>query len=230
MTSEHSIHLGNRLRLCAAYVRPQAALCDVGTDHAYLPIWLQQQSRIHCALACDVRSGPLESAKTNIAKFHLQDHIQTRLSDGLAAVQQAEAEDFVIAGMGGELIARIVAETPWLKNRQKQLILQPMTRPEHLRAAMAKNGFALLQEDAVCDENRVYTAMLYRYDPLHAPIDATQCYIGALSGKTAEERRYLKRQADFLQKRIAGFLHAQQQEEADRLQAILLQLQKCIQE
>ena len=32
--------LGPRLALCASLVRPGAALIDVGTDHAYLPIWL----------------------------------------------------------------------------------------------------------------------------------------------------------------------------------------------
>ena len=54
--------LGPRLALCAALVREGVPLCDVGTDHAYLPIWLIKTGKTPRALACDVNPGPLEAA------------------------------------------------------------------------------------------------------------------------------------------------------------------------
>lgn len=226
--SEHFINLSSRLQLCASFVRPGAHLCDIGTDHAYLPIWLMQHKQVTSALACDVREGPLDCAKANIAKYRLQECIITRLSDGLSSVDETEADDFIVAGMGGELIARIITETAWLRNNQKQLILQPMTRPSHLRRAMADNGFALLKEKAVFDEHRAYTAMLYRYDPLHATLNAVGIYTGALSGKTAAEKDYLTRQSSYLKNRITGLLHTERQMEAATLQCVLDNIEERI--
>ncbi len=204
---ESDIHLGERLHLCASFVREGTRLCDVGTDHAYLPIWLALHNRIISALACDVREGPLSTAKSNISRFHLQKLITPRLSDGLCAVQSQEVEDIVIAGMGGDLIARIVTETPWLYHPEKLLILQPMTKPSHLRAAMAGRGFTLLQEEAVYDEHRVYTVMKYRYLPRECKeTDSVQIYTGALTGKNAAEREYLLRQSHYLQQKLFGLL------------------------
>lgn len=225
---EHSLNLGSRLRLCASFVRPQIQLCDVGTDHAYLPIWLMQQHKITSALACDIRKGPLDCAKANIAQYHLEQYIATRMSDGLTAVHANEADDITVAGMGGDLIAHIVAEANWLRNPQKRLILQPMTKPSHLRRAMADNGFALLREEAVYDEHRVYTAMLYQYDPQHAALQPEKAYTGALSGKTDAEKEYLSRQSVYLQNRLNGFLHTGKAKEAEALHNALQIIQGLI--
>ena len=51
--------LGPRLALCASLVREGSTLCDVGTDHGYLPIWLLKTGKIPQALACDIHPGPL---------------------------------------------------------------------------------------------------------------------------------------------------------------------------
>ena len=108
--------LGPRLALCAALVRQGSSLCDVGTDHAYLPIWLLKTGKISRALACDINPGPLEAARRDGEKYGVGEELSFRLSDGLRAVSPQEAEDTVIAGMGGELILRIVLETPWLRD------------------------------------------------------------------------------------------------------------------
>ena len=98
--------LGPRLALCAGFVREGTVLCDVGTDHAYLPIWLLKTGKISRALACDIRPGPLETARKDGAKYEAGEGLSFRLSDGLRQVSPEEAEDVVIAGMGGELILR----------------------------------------------------------------------------------------------------------------------------
>lgn len=58
--------LDNRLALCAKYVRQDAALADIGTDHAYLPVWLARTGKIKSALACDLREEPLRHGQATI--------------------------------------------------------------------------------------------------------------------------------------------------------------------
>ncbi|MBQ5743991.1 MAG: SAM-dependent methyltransferase, partial [Ruminococcus sp.] len=106
MSSE--THLDNRLRLCAAFVRQGARLADVGTDHAYLPVWLCRHGVCPSAIAADINPAPLQRGQMTVEAAGLSDRVQTRLSDGLAAVGADEADDIVIAGMGGELIAAII--------------------------------------------------------------------------------------------------------------------------
>ena len=54
-----NLELTPRLQLLADWVRPGSRLADVGTDHAYLPVWLRLHGRVVSAIACDLREGPL---------------------------------------------------------------------------------------------------------------------------------------------------------------------------
>lgn len=132
--------LGNRLALCASMVREGTKLADVGTDHAYLPIWLARKGRVSSAIAADVKPLPLRSAEQNIRRYYVEEQVTTRLSDGLRALSPDEADDIVLAGMGGELIIRLIGEAPWLKAGDKRLILQPMTSAEELRRFLERRG------------------------------------------------------------------------------------------
>ena len=114
--------LDERLSLCAEFVREGVRLADVGTDHAYLPVWLACSGKIRSAVACDVRVGPLENAKANIQKYHVGNIVSTVLSDGLDSISPDLADDIVLAGMGGELITKIIMRTQWLYNGDKRLI------------------------------------------------------------------------------------------------------------
>ena len=125
MREKTLFQLGSRLGLCAAMVRPGCRLADIGTDHGYLPVWLAKTGVIRSAVAADVREGPLQSARQNIERYGVEEQVTARLSDGLDLVSAQEADDIVIAGMGGELIARLVDRAAWLRDPQKHLILQP---------------------------------------------------------------------------------------------------------
>ena len=196
--------LGERLALCASMVRPGTALADVGTDHAYLPVWLAKQGLIAAAVASDVRSGPLERAKRNIEKYGVGHIVNARLSDGLDAILPEEADDVVIAGMGGLMIAEIVRRAAWLKNGGKRLILQPMTREEDLRRSLAEEGFFIVREQAAQEEHRVYTAMLCAYGTDGRPQNELFPYIGLLTSETPASRAYLRRERKRLLKRANG--------------------------
>ena len=149
------VKISNRLMTAAALVTQGYTLADVGTDHGYIPIYLLQQKKIPAAIAMDINEGPLERAKKHIALYGLQAYIQTRLSDGVAALKPGEVEAVLIAGMGGETIIAILSAAPWTRNGH-MLLLQPMTKAADLRHWLAGNGYTFTAECLVEDKGRVY--------------------------------------------------------------------------
>ncbi len=155
--------LDGRLSVCASLVRQGARMADVGTDHAYLPVWLAKNGRIASAVASDIREKPLRSGAENIERYGVGDIVTTRLSDGLDEISPDEADDIVIAGMGGELISDVISRAPWLKSSGKRLILQPMTKPETLRAFLCANGYTIESETPCAHGGKFYTVLLVSY-------------------------------------------------------------------
>ena len=174
--------------------------------------------RITKAIAADVREGPLQAAKQNIERWKAENGVSTRLSDGLKSILPQEAEDIVIAGMGGELIARIIQEASWLKQGEKRLILQPMTCQTQLRKFLAEEGFAILKEKAVQEPPRVYTVILAAYDPQNVLQFPGWEEIGGLTGETPAERCYLLKRAASLRKQANGLRLAGKEQEAKDLE------------
>ena len=152
------LELTPRLRLLADWVPPGARLADVGTDHAYLPVWLRLHGRVVSAIACDLREGPLARARET-GRLWGADGVDFRLGDGLSVVSPEEADTIVIAGMGGENIAAILAAAPWTAGEGRTLLLQPQTRAEVLRAFLAENGYAIRREALVRDRGVLYPVM-----------------------------------------------------------------------
>ena len=151
-------------RLCSAlpYLTQGGAVIDVGTDHAYLPIYLVGQNISSRALACDINRGPIESAQRNIAAAGLEDKIDTLCTDGLHGAEHFHPDDIMIFGMGGELIMRILSEAPWVKDANIGLVLQPMTRAHLLRRWLLENGFEIVGE-TITHEDRYYQTIAARY-------------------------------------------------------------------
>src|SRR5699024_7353656 len=105
-----NMELSKRLNAVASLVTDGYRLADIGTDHAYIPIFLVSTGKIPAAVAMDVNRGPLLRAEENIRTYGLEKRIATRISDGFAALEKNEADSAVIAGMGGLLTIRILKE------------------------------------------------------------------------------------------------------------------------
>ena len=209
--------LGARLALCASLVRPGTALADVGTDHAYLPIWLAGSGLIRSAVACDVRPGPLSRARRNIARYGVQSLVSARLSDGLEAVAPPEAEDVVIAGMGGLMMIHVLENAPWLKEGDRRLILQPMTSAPELREHLAREGWTVLREQAAEEGGHIYAAMQAAFRPGGWECGELFPYIGRMTAGTGEGRKYLLREMRRLEKQARGLASCGESGEAARL-------------
>ncbi len=211
-----AIALDERMRAAMSLVREGAVLCDVGTDHAYLPCALVGEGRIKKAFAMDVAEGPLANAKGTVEQNSLQGAITLRLSDGLDALskdEQSQITDILICGMGGELIDRIISRAPWLKNAEKSLILQPMTKASFLRRQLYLQGFEIQREIAASDHHHNYSVMLVRYTGKAREIDALFAEIGKLpEEKTVEAERYMRAVSGRLKKAAMGMLRGNAEE------------------
>ncbi len=220
--------LDPRLRLCASMVRSGGTVADIGTDHAYLPIWLARNGLVEKAIAADIHLGPLQKAAMNVKRHLVQDLVDTRLSDGLDQVFAHEADDIVMAGMGGETIAAIIQKAPWLKQKEKQLILQPMTCAKELREFLAGEGYAVREERAVLSDDRVYSVMRVEYDPQKVPSHPLYPYIGLLDPSLPESRQYIDRERGHLQKKADGLKTAGNLPEASRFARLADALQEFL--
>lgn len=154
------MELSPRLHMIAQSVPKGARFADIGTDHAYLPVWLLQQGVIEEAIAADLRSGPLDRAKETANKFGLSDKLDFRLCDGLTGVSAGEVNCVVIAGMGGETIIHILSDALWTKEEGNMLILQPMSSQDDLRRWLMQNGYQIVREKIAQEEKTFYTVMV----------------------------------------------------------------------
>lgn len=153
------IELSPRLHSVARLVPKGAILADIGTDHAFLPVWLLQRGVIDRAIAADLREGPLSKARANAEKYGLTEKMSFRLCNGLDRICPEEADTIAIAGMGGETIANILAAAPWTKDGRHRLLLQPMTSLYDLRDFLSVRGYTILREHINREDRRLYITM-----------------------------------------------------------------------
>ena len=196
--------LDSRLSLCASFVRDGVKIADIGTDHAYLPIWLLLNGKIESALACDINEGPLNSGKADVLRYDLSDKITLRLSDGLENVEECEADDIIIAGMGGELISRILSDCSWAKNKEKRFILQPMTKCEVLIKWLYESGFEIIEQKACECDKKHYTVMVAKYSGNCTTPSRSFLYLGKLDTEDENSKAYLSHIVSHLEKRAIG--------------------------
>lgn len=154
------MELSPRLAAIAARVPAGSRLADIGTDHAYLPAYLILEGTIPSAVASDVNRGPLDRGRETAKLAGVEEKIGFRLSDGLRGLREDEADVIVIAGMGGELISRILSEAPW--TRDKLLLLQPMTGQPELRQWLNGNGYRIEGETVVREGEKLYVILTVR--------------------------------------------------------------------
>ena len=148
--------IGERLKAIANRVPQNARLADIGTDHAYLPAYLVQTGRISFAIAGEVHEGPFHSAQNMIDRFNLQEQIRVRFGDGLAVLTPGEVDTLVIAGMGGATIVEIVSARLEVVDQLQRIILQPMIAAALVRQWLVQEGWLIVDETLVEDDNRLY--------------------------------------------------------------------------
>ena len=150
------MELSKRLQAVADLVSEGLVVADVGTDHGYIPIYLIETKKSPKAFAMDVNKGPLLRAKEHIAEHGLETRIETRLSDGVRALQKGECDCVVVAGMGGALTIKIMEEGKDIFRNLKEFVLQPQSELQKVRAYLCENAYFIVEENMVLDDGKFY--------------------------------------------------------------------------
>ena len=200
--------IGKRLLSASEFVRQDAYLADIGTDHAYLPLFLLSEGRIQRAVCSDVNAGPLENAERNAKELGLADKISFILTDGAKGLSDMGITDYTVCGMGGELIAEIIESSPHLKNENIRLILQPMSRQAYLRRYLSENGFAIIAESYSRDAGKFYLSLVAEYDGIRRELTDLEAEFGTLYDTRVNlseaEEGYLNTKLNALKKAASG--------------------------
>ncbi|HGY9834829.1 TPA: tRNA (adenine(22)-N(1))-methyltransferase TrmK [Streptococcus pneumoniae] len=198
--------ISKRLELVASFVPQGAILLDVGSDHAYLPIELVERGKIESAIAGEVVEGPYQSAVKNVEAHGLEEKIQVRLANGLAAFEEEDRVSIItIAGMGGRLIARILEEGLGKLANVERLILQPNNREDDLRIWLQDHGFQIVAESILEEAGKFYEILV---------VEAGQMKL------SASDVRF----GPFLSKEVSPVFVQKWQKEAEKLEFALGQI------
>ncbi|KXS41870.1 MULTISPECIES: tRNA (adenine(22)-N(1))-methyltransferase [unclassified Candidatus Frackibacter] len=150
------MQLSKRLLKLISFVDQPCSIADIGTDHAYLPIYLAKNFSCDKLIATDIKQGPYEAAVSNIKKFGLQDKIEVRIGAGLTVLKPKEVKSIVIAGMGGNTIIDILTNEIEVTNSLEKLILQPMNASYNLREWLVTNHWQIKDEGLVREGAKFY--------------------------------------------------------------------------
>lgn len=155
--------MNKRMHAIVKYIEPGRGLIDVGTDHGYLPAWMASHGYRGNIIASDIHAAPLQKAKDTAEKAGVTNRITFQLCDGLAQCKPESVDTIIIAGMGGDMICRILDLAEWCMDRRYKLILQPMTKSEVLRYWLTNNEFEILTEDLVPESGSIYQLIVARF-------------------------------------------------------------------
>ncbi len=145
--------LSERLLLIAKQVNEKDIICDIGTDHAMIPIYLAKENLITKAYACDIAVQPLAHAKKNIEKYHTKEIITPILADGLTGVSNIKIDTCIISGLGSTTILTILQLDYDLIDRY---ILCPNDDPFLLREWIKKNKYFIEKELLIKENDIIY--------------------------------------------------------------------------
>ena len=221
--------ISKRLLCCASMVQSGSRVADIGTDHGYLGIYLLQSGAARHVIACDLRKDPLENARRNAKLFGVDGEMEFRLSDGLEKILPDEVDTVVMAGMGGDLIQKILSQCPWRKREGLQFILQPQSAGNVLRRWLCEDGFEIQREEPVQDGHFLYTVMDIRQgEP--APLTPGTEYASPalLASGIPLVGNYLARVENALQETVRGLTNAEKQrpERLSYFRQALLEIQE----
>lgn len=224
-----------RLSSVADLIPKCRCFADIGTDHAYLPVFLCMTEKCDTAIASDIRKGPLSRAEKTLADYDMQSRISLRLGSGLDTIEADEADAVSIAGMGGLIIAQILENGQNKLCSTRKIILQPMTAVPELREFLWKNGWTIDSEHLAIEGDKIYnilTVSLPNGNPKFKPSDI-DLYVGKylLENRPDGFDTYIKQRMKKLMNIIEGLRlskSANAAEQSEQYRELLNEIEKSI--
>ena len=127
--------ISNRLKFIESICDKCDTFADIGTDHGYVPYLMLKNNKAKKIIATDVRTKPINTAKSNLSKFD-QKKLDFRVGDGLNVIDYDEAEGICICGMGYKNKKNILCNIE-LYNF-KYLIVSPHTKQREFEKFIKK--------------------------------------------------------------------------------------------
>lgn len=156
------MELNARLSALIRYVPQGSVVADIGTDHAYVPVYLLLNKISPKVIASDVSEGPLQAAENTVGRYELQDKIVLRQGNGLEVLAPGEAGIIIVSGMGGNSIKKLLGDSFAVAEAASRLILQPMNNEGSLRLWLTGNGWQIEDEVLVRDGGKIYAVIVAR--------------------------------------------------------------------
>lgn len=153
------MNLSPRLQAVASMLNLEGIVADIGTDHAYLPIYLIKEMGCIWVIATEYTTPPYQTAQEQIKKAGVAGSIEVRQGDGLKVLKKGEVEEIVIAGLGGATIRKIITGQLPVARKVKNLVLQPMSAISELRQWLAANHFQITGEKLAREGDKFYQVM-----------------------------------------------------------------------
>ncbi|MBD1382122.1 tRNA (adenine(22)-N(1))-methyltransferase [Metabacillus arenae] len=178
----NELNLSKRLQTVAKYIVKDSIFADIGSDHAYLPCYAILNGLAKGAVAGEITNGPYQSAMNQVKKNQLEEKIVVRKGDGLEVINPGEAQCITIAGMGGSLIAKILEEGKDKLNSAKRLILQPNIHAVHIRKWLLANGWRLIEEEILEEDQKLYEVLVAEKGNPNEPYEGINLEAGLLMG------------------------------------------------
>lgn len=199
-----------RLQAAADFIAPCRLMADIGTDHAYLPVYLCMTGKCQAAVASDLRPGPLARAAATVERYGLQNRISLRLGSGAAPLTPGEADAIVTAGMGGLAIADILKAGAPVFRAAGQIVLQPMSHLPELRAALYRLGYTVRRETLAREGEKLYHVLALAPVPAPRPPTPLELYLGGglLETRPAHFAAYCQAKRQQLKQKEAGLRQA----------------------
>ena len=184
----NSDKLSDRLATVAKYVPQEARLADIGSDHAYLPVFLAKNKGLPFAIAGEVAAGPFNSAEGKVQSEGLTEIISVRMGDGLEVIGPNEVDCITIAGMGGALIVSILERGKEKLSSVKRLVLQPNISAISIRNWLIGNDWELIAEEIIEEDGKIYEILIAEKGEPHKPY-GTNLGEGLLLGPFLAKRK-----------------------------------------
>lgn len=167
------IQLSPRLKKVADWLPQLGRFADIGSDHAYLPIYMVLKYPQVTAIVGEVVQGPFRAATQSVGRFGVSDRVECRLGNGLQVLQPHEVQCVSICGMGGGTIVEILNQSPEIVGNLKEMILQPNTHAQVVRKWAEENGYFIFQEDLIEDAGLLYEVLFLQkgVSPKMSPLD-----------------------------------------------------------
>lgn len=190
-----------RLDLIATLIKPCDHVVDVGSDHSWLGINLLLSKKVKFITNIEINALPLANGIKNLSNYNLLDQTNNILNDGLSNLDDLEFDYCTIAGMGAFNIVKIMQQFNNHKTNQ-QWILQSNSHTHLLRAFLLTNGFEIINEHILFENNHYYFVILAKKVNVNSISDIKKGYHLSsilLAAKDELYHQYLKDRLNYLQ-------------------------------